>query len=168
MVTCYGPQVAFHNEVKSIVHESYILQLVKHPNVIDLKETIIKNQKLILILEYARHGDLPAVCTLPSLNSALRQRMALHVLHQMAQALDYLHFHNVAHRDIKPVNIVLCDHGTFKVRVGIDVSEPQRISSTSESPQTVVYDGVYIVSSTRSNLQGQCPAPLQPSSLQVL
>ena len=118
-------QIPLHDKVKDSVREAYILQLVNHPNVIGIKEGIVKEGKLVLILEHACYGDLGAFCleTKALRPELLGQRMAMHVLYQMALALEYLHSNCIAHRDIKPANIVLGSGGIFKVRNGC---EPRR------------------------------------------
>ena len=113
-------QIAVHDQVQAIVHEAYILHLVQHPNVIGMKETLIKEGQLVLVMEHAEYGDLETFCEESATlrPAVLGQRLAMHVLFQMSLALEYMHRNLIAHRDIKPANIVLASDGMFKVRHG--------------------------------------------------
>lgn len=42
-------------------------------------------------------------------------RLAIEIMEQIGDALDYLHAHNLVHRDVKPDNIFACDDGQFKL-----------------------------------------------------
>ncbi|MCD4657228.1 MAG: serine/threonine protein kinase [Planctomycetes bacterium] len=48
-------------------------------------------------------------------NSSLDENKALHIIIQIAETLEYLHFQNVVHRDIKPDNILYDDEGNIKL-----------------------------------------------------
>jgi serine/threonine-protein kinase len=45
----------------------------------------------------------------------LPQSEAVHIAGQICEALDHLHEHGVAHRDLKPDNIFLCNDGSIRV-----------------------------------------------------
>merc|ERR1712216_1024169 len=86
-----------------------------------LKDTIIKEGKMILIVDHAKNGDLGEFVSSKNFSQAgcpqkvSNQRLAKHLLFQMALALEYLHINHVAHRDIKPSNIVLGADGLFQL-----------------------------------------------------
>ena len=60
--------------------------------------------KIYIVLEYAREGDIYR-----HLKKMERfdDKTAATLVKQLANALDYIHKHNVLHRDIKPENILL-------------------------------------------------------------
>ena len=120
-------QIPLHEYVDIIAAEAYLLRLVQHPNVIKIRESIIKEGRMVLIMEYAPFGDLVSVCSehVNAPRLTMGQRMACHVLFQIALALEYMHSSYVAHRDIKPANIVMGADGVFKV------SKAKRIVSSA-------------------------------------
>eukprot|EP00959_Pyramimonas_sp_CCMP1952_P384603 8060440-Pyramimonas_sp.AAC.2 len=112
-------QVPFYEEaVSAVVQEAYILGQLSHPHVIELKDVVIVDKRLIVITEYAEHGDLLQMCKKAHMgyfSAGFNERLAMHVLFQMADALSYVHCNLIAHRDVKPANIVVSANAIFKV-----------------------------------------------------
>jgi serine/threonine-protein kinase len=72
----------------------------------------------------------------------LEWRTVLHVVAQVARALDHAHRHGVVHRDIKPANVVVLPSGEAKVMdFGIARLETarQRLTTTGEFVGTPLY-----------------------------
>mmetsp|Transcript_27978 Transcript_27978/g.61235 ORF Transcript_27978/g.61235 Transcript_27978/m.61235 type:complete len:365 (-) Transcript_27978:399-1493(-) len=102
--------------VQNLVQEAYILSQLDHPNIVMLKETILQDSQLVLVMEYADCGDLEKLCrTLHHYPGEFKERLGIHVLYHMALALSFLHKNLIAHRDIKPANIVITSHSIFKL-----------------------------------------------------
>jgi serine/threonine protein kinase len=55
-------------------------------------------------MEYANIGSLYDVLTK---SGPMNERIARFFLRRLASAVDYLHSHDMAHRDIKPLNILV-------------------------------------------------------------
>ena len=87
-----------------IARELQFLREVRHPHIIQLYETYETKTEICLIMEYASRGDL-----LNHLISQgkLKESEACRLYQQLMSALDYLHSKGVAHRDVKPENILL-------------------------------------------------------------
>ncbi|XP_063677821.1 aurora kinase A-like [Bolinopsis microptera] len=77
---------------------------LRHPNIIRLYGYFHDAAKIYIVLEYAREGDIYR-----HLKKMERfdDKTAATLVKQLANALDYIHKHNVLHRDIKPENILL-------------------------------------------------------------
>lgn len=69
------------------------------------------NENLYIVTDYVQN-DLRSILKTGELASldAIRRTM-----HQVLQALTYLHHRNVIHRDLKPENLLITDHGDVKI-----------------------------------------------------
>ena len=93
--------------------EARLLASLQHPNiaavygleesgnVLGLVMELVEGQTLAGLVQRAPHG-LPTA-------------QALAIARQIAEALEAAHEHGVVHRDLKPGNIMVTDHGTVKV-----------------------------------------------------
>ena len=93
--------------------EAKLLQSLKsHPNVVGVKDAIITETAVYLVLEYipthlkqylhcVRRMDSPYGV------SALTEKDALAYIHDVLEAVHHLHKHSIVHRDVKPSNVLL-------------------------------------------------------------
>lgn len=86
------------------LNEVKILRKMKHPNIIQLKQVIKRDEILYLIFEYMD-------CSLHQLiNSRLQyftEDEIRKICFQLFQALAYMHHHGYFHRDLKPENVLV-------------------------------------------------------------
>ena len=90
--------------LKRIKLEISILKNTRHKNIIKLYEVMETPQKIYLIMEYCKGGEL--------FNYIIRKKhlseeQSCKFFHEIIDALEYLHVQNIVHRDIKPQNILL-------------------------------------------------------------
>ena len=90
--------------LKRVFLEISILKNIRHKNLIKLYEVMETPQKLYLIMEYCKGGEL--------FNYIIRKKhlseeQSCKFFHEIIDALEYLHIQNIVHRDIKPQNILL-------------------------------------------------------------
>lgn len=85
---------------------------LRHPNIVQVIDFGVQDDVYYLVMEYVEGTNLRAEID--------RRRQAgrpftpaeiLHLLGQVADALDYAHQHGVIHRDVKPANILLTAEG---------------------------------------------------------
>ncbi|KAJ8602353.1 hypothetical protein CTAYLR_004238 [Chrysophaeum taylorii] len=105
------------NVRKTMVREVKILRMLKHPNIVNLKEAFRRKGKLYLVFEFVSKNLLEVLETNPNgVGSESMQRYML----QLCLAIDCCHSQHVIHRDIKPENLLinlrekqlkLCDFG---------------------------------------------------------
>ncbi|HEX9145924.1 MAG TPA: serine/threonine-protein kinase [Candidatus Binatia bacterium] len=104
----YEADLVFHERFK---REEQIGQRLDHPAIIKVLRPKEKS-RVYLVMEYVE-GEL--------LSERLRRerrfpvKTAVTVARQIADALVYLHEHNVVHRDLKPANIMLQPYGRVKL-----------------------------------------------------
>mmetsp|Transcript_23197 Transcript_23197/g.34028 ORF Transcript_23197/g.34028 Transcript_23197/m.34028 type:complete len:974 (+) Transcript_23197:241-3162(+) len=102
------------SEEKAFLHEVKYLRAHRHPFIVHLHDVFmsIHPKKVFLIMHYCEGGDLGKVITMTERNKTfLQENQVLKWISQVALALSYLHSFGIAHRDIKPVNILLTDSG---------------------------------------------------------
>jgi len=86
--------------------EAEILQLIRHTNIVEIKGVYEEEDRWIfVVLERLAGGELFRSIADPKLNVFVSD--VITVGRQLLQALGYLHFLEIAHRDVKPENILL-------------------------------------------------------------
>ncbi|KAF8655575.1 hypothetical protein HU200_061122 [Digitaria exilis] len=102
-----------------VLREVDAMRRLRHPNVLRLHEVLATTSKIYLVMDLATGGDL-----LSTLAAARRRRRgggllpehaARRVFVQLAGALAYCHSRGVAHRDVKPQNVLVDGDGNLKV-----------------------------------------------------
>lgn len=75
-----------------------------HPHIISLEQIFVTDDHLVLVTEYADHGDLFSHI---KNNNGLGEEESRWLFQQMILAVDFCHRMNIIHRDIKPENMLL-------------------------------------------------------------
>ncbi|KAM4866859.1 sperm motility kinase Z-like [Thomomys bottae] len=95
-----------------IKNELDIVKAVHHPHVISLYQVMEKDEHVYLVMELAAKGDLLGWIRK---SSRLFEDEARRLFKQIVSAVRYFHRNGIAHRDLKPTNILLDAHGNAKV-----------------------------------------------------
>lgn len=86
--------------------EMNILSQLSHENIVRLYAVYMQNEKIYMVMEYLRGGELlQAICK----REFYSEGDARQLLKQIASALHYIHQREVIHRDVKPENLILAD-----------------------------------------------------------
>ncbi|KAI5669555.1 hypothetical protein M9H77_19408 [Catharanthus roseus] len=104
-------QVKTEEMMKLITREISIMRLVRHPNIVQIKEVMATKVKIYIVMEYVKGGELFAKVS----KGRLREDVARKYFQQLISAVDFCHSRGVAHRDLKPENLLLDDNGELKV-----------------------------------------------------
>lgn len=96
-----------------VLREVAAMRRVRHPGVLRLHEVLATRSRIYLVMELAPRGDLQS--TIAANRQGLPERKARRVFVQLAAALAHCHARGVAHRDVKPQNILLDAAGGLKV-----------------------------------------------------
>lgn len=104
------------SDVKSKTFESEIeiLSKLNHSNVIRLYDHFVEGRQSFMIIEYCPQGSLRNEICKAKPRGLERDRFIV-VAKQMVDALAYCHSNDIAHRDIKPDNVLFSDTGVAKL-----------------------------------------------------
>ncbi|KAL6047776.1 Calcium/calmodulin-dependent protein kinase IGa [Balamuthia mandrillaris] len=112
----YAIKIIDKKEVDSsrLQTEMEILKKVSHPNIISLKEIYDTEEKLYLVMELVTGGELfNQIVALGSYS----EKIAKNLVKQIVEAVKYLHDQNIAHRDLKPTNLLLSSPGSHIIKI---------------------------------------------------
>ena len=132
----------------STIRELSILSYLNHSNIVKVMGHCIVDGKLMLIMEKAK-GDIYSVM----INIKPTHRPI--ILFQILNAVSFIHKHNIAHRDIKPQNILLfdnlniklCDFGLSKLGVLSSITHtPEVVTLWYRAPEVILNPGNYDMS----------------------
>jgi serine/threonine protein kinase len=83
-----------------------------HPNVLKLEDFIIDEENFYLVIEHCSGGDLADFI---HGGTHARERVSASIFAQVMAGMLFLHSHGIAHRDLKPQNILLVKN--YEVRI---------------------------------------------------
>jgi len=120
---------------------------LSHSSIVTIYDAIedLESHSSYIVMEYVRGRTLENALVS---KQRFDTKRALEIAHQIAEALDYAHHHNVIHRDLKPANILLTDDdrvkitdfgiAKFKARVGTVVTDTILGTPSHMSPEQVI------------------------------
>lgn len=88
------------------------MKKLDHPNIVRIKEVLMSNSHLYLVLEYAGGGEL---FTKIARQGKLSENVAKRYFMQVMDVVKFCHNLYICHRDIKPENILLDSNDNVKI-----------------------------------------------------
>eukprot|EP01111_Echinosteliopsis_oligospora_P004745 TRINITY_DN1781_c0_g4_i1.p1 TRINITY_DN1781_c0_g4~~TRINITY_DN1781_c0_g4_i1.p1 ORF type:complete len:739 (+),score=236.28 TRINITY_DN1781_c0_g4_i1:134-2350(+) len=114
-----------------IEREINILKLLKHPNIVQMYDTIYEESsgKVYLILELVNGGELFDYIVA---RGKVKEKEAKRLFRQIVSAVEYFHGNLIVHRDLKPENLLLDSDTNVKINdFGFsNVIKPGKLFST--------------------------------------
>ncbi|XP_023524208.1 CBL-interacting serine/threonine-protein kinase 5-like [Cucurbita pepo subsp. pepo] len=104
-------QVRKEGMMEQIKREISVMRLVRHPNIVELREVMATKTKIFFVMDYVRGGELFAKVA----RGRLKEDVARKYFQQLISAVDYCHSRGVSHRDLKPENLLLDENGDLKI-----------------------------------------------------
>eukprot|EP01127_Copromyxa_protea_P016932 TRINITY_DN5123_c0_g1_i1.p1 TRINITY_DN5123_c0_g1~~TRINITY_DN5123_c0_g1_i1.p1 ORF type:complete len:437 (-),score=58.96 TRINITY_DN5123_c0_g1_i1:207-1484(-) len=90
---------------KSLATEIKVLKKLSHPSIIKLYDVFVDQTSLQLVLELAEGRELTDEILE---REKFTEQDARDVMKKILEGVEYMHFHGVVHRDLKPDNIIFC------------------------------------------------------------
>nr|XP_020489135.1 hormonally up-regulated neu tumor-associated kinase homolog [Labrus bergylta] len=98
--------------LKNMKREPRIHQMVRHPHIVVLLETLETENSYYMAMELCAGGDLmDRICE----RKRLEEREVRRYTRQILSAVDHLHKHGIVHRDLKIENFLLDEHNNIKI-----------------------------------------------------
>lgn len=108
----YRDQLKKANIGHQVKREIQIQYHLRHANILKLYGYFYDEKRIYIILEYAKGGELYKYL---STKKRFDELTVAKYIRALADALAYIHEHNVIHRDIKPENLLLDGNGNLKL-----------------------------------------------------
>ncbi len=135
------PQVASKEDHQErFLHEARMAIRLKHPNIAQLHDFSISDEgTAFIVMEYI---DGIALDALLKASGPPSLELTLEIASQSLRALDYLHSHELVHRDVSPDNIMLTKSFDGRPRIKlIDLGIAKNLAEDSGLTQTGVFLG---------------------------
>jgi len=97
---------------KTTLREVKILRMLKHDNIVTLREAFRRKGRLYLVFEYVERTLLEILEANPN---GVEPTMVQRYIYQLVKAIDWCHCNDVIHRDIKPENLLISLDNTLKL-----------------------------------------------------
>ncbi|EQC26993.1 CAMKK/CAMKK-META protein kinase [Saprolegnia diclina VS20] len=135
-----GPRAPRSDGLDHIRKESAIWKKLHHPNIVRLREVIDDPEadKIYLVSELIEGKSIidgEARCT------PLHEDVARDCFCQLIEGLEFLHFHKIIHRDIKPGNLLYSADGIVKIT---DFGQSQVIEDEDDCFRQTVGTGPFL------------------------
>ncbi|MBN3300172.1 HUNK kinase, partial [Amia calva] len=98
--------------LKNMKREPRIHQMIKHPNIVQLYETLETENSYYMVMELCLGGDLmDRICD----KKRLDEKEVRRYTRQIMSAVEHLHRHSIVHRDLKIENFLLDEYNNIKI-----------------------------------------------------
>ncbi|XP_045625776.2 serine/threonine-protein kinase Nek1 [Procambarus clarkii] len=121
-------------EVENARQEVVILEGLRHPNIVSYKGSFELDHRLHLLMGYCEGGDLFTRIQQQN-GSSFPEQIIIRWFIQITMALQYLHAHNILHRDLKSQNVFLTRSGLIKLG---DFGVARILGSTTDMASTMI------------------------------
>jgi serine/threonine protein kinase len=96
------------------IREISLLKELDHPNCVKLLDIVHNEVKLYLIFEFL-DLDLKKYMDSTASDGGLSEKLVKSYLYQLIDGIKYCHQRRILHRDLKPQNILIDQHGNLKI-----------------------------------------------------
>lgn len=100
------------NMGQQIKKEISIMKVVRHPNIVQLREVLASKSKIFIVLELVTGGELFDQIVK---EGKFTEDKARYYFRQLVHGLEYCNSKGVCHRDLKPENLLLDGNNDLKI-----------------------------------------------------
>jgi len=98
------------------INEISLLQRLDHQNIIKFYTSFVEHNELYIVLELADCGDLAQLIKhFRKVKKSIPEKRIWSYFTQIANGLIHMHENTILHRDIKPPNVFITQHGVVKL-----------------------------------------------------
>ena len=116
-------------DLELIEQEKNYLQLIKHPNILSLKDYHEDRKNIYIITDCCNGGDLLTFIDEKNKEKVqISEKLAAKITKKIAEGIRYLNYFGIIHRDIKPENILFVDKNDIKSLKIIDLGVSQTLT----------------------------------------
>ena len=121
---------------------------MNHPGIIKMEEYFEDDDQVYIILEICKGGDLLGFISQKGMG--FEEKVAADLFMQLVMAVNYVHsVHGIAHRDLKPDNILLNKDASILKLSDFGTSRPV---ATNEKCETIVGTKLYLAPEVNTNI----------------
>ncbi|ORX62248.1 Pkinase-domain-containing protein [Hesseltinella vesiculosa] len=101
------------NREMRTIREAHMMMLLRHPNIVGLKDLVVAGPYFYILMDYVNGGQLLHYIVK---RQRLSEKRARSFARQIVSALDYMHRNSLVHRDLKIENILI-DKAGRKIKI---------------------------------------------------
>ena len=105
------PLIGIHC-LSAVAEEVEILSQLNHSNIVRFLGSQTTRECLLIFMEYISGGTISSLLIK---YGSFSENLIRVYAYQVLKGLEYLHYHNIVHRDIKGTNILISKEGTCKL-----------------------------------------------------
>lgn len=125
-------RVLFDKFKEKLIKEAKILSEVHHPHIVNVLEVFEENDTAYIAMEYISGNSLKYKM---DKEGVLPEAKVLRYVHQVGEALQFVHEKNILHLDIKPSNILIDQNGKARL---IDFGVSKRYDIEQQETSTTM------------------------------
>eukprot|EP00049_Salpingoeca_infusionum_P000592 m.41116 g.41116 ORF g.41116 m.41116 type:complete len:578 (+) comp10516_c0_seq2:129-1862(+) len=115
------------DDALEFVHEAEVMQELEHPNVVKVLGVCMQHTPQLLVLEYVVFGNVQQFLqNCITKKYRLTDKEHIHLCHQLALALEYVHAQGIVHMDVAARNALIGSNSVLKLA---DFGQAQRKDS---------------------------------------
>ena len=125
-------RMLFDKFKEKLIKEAKILSDVHHPHIVNVLEVFEENNTAYIVMEYISGSNLKSIL---EKDGILPEATVLRYIHQVGEALQFVHEKNILHLDIKPSNILVDQNGKARL---IDFGVSKRYDIKQQETSTTI------------------------------